>query len=167
MKLELSKDFQKSISRSIEQYEFEVGVLDDKPHRYPQSNSGILGNAPTSTYAGGPVRKASRANSGKTVGQVLTENMERLGKNILAEPFEKQNPEMAEFSKRFLDMAIAKKSKNRVINLLQAMVRNPILKGEYGSNSDYTESVKGFNRHLIDTAQMFKSIKARILNVRG
>jgi hypothetical protein len=49
---------------------------------------------------------------------------------------------------------------------LQAIVRNPILKGEYGRNSRLTQKIKGFNRYMIDTAQLFKNIKADV-KVKG
>lgn len=167
MKIQLPNDFKKSISRDIEKYNCEVGILEDKPYRFPLENSQSFRKAAQGTYAGGPVRKASRNRSDKTIGQILVENMVRMKRDILKEPFEKNgDKDMREFAKRFLDMALAKASKNRVTNLIQAMVRNPILKEKYGKNSEYTEDVKGFNRHLIDTAQTFKAIKARVINVR-
>lgn len=49
----------------------------------------------------------------------------------------------------------------RVENLLQAVVRNPILKLEYGDNTAITADMKGFDRHLFGTGQTFKAIKAK------
>lgn len=91
--------------------------------------------------------------------------MKRLGINILWEPFQKPNSEILRFTTSFLKMAIAKQNTQRVVNLLQAIVRNPILRQEYGANTSSTADNKGFDRHLIDTAQMFKAIKARVKRV--
>jgi hypothetical protein len=56
--------------------------------------------------------------------------------------------------------------RQRVLNLLQAIVRNPILKHQYGPNTSATADAKGFDRHLFDTGKMFKSIKAIITKDR-
>lgn len=166
MKIELDKSFIKKLEKRVNRYRFEVGVLDDKPHFYPSSKGGTLLSTPDlKSYAGGPARKQTRDPSNKTVGEVLVDNMVRLGKNILLEPFKDKNAPLLKFMDRFLKMVIARKSPRRVENLLQAVVRNPILKQEYGQNSGKTAREKGFNRHLIDTSQMFKAIKARIKRV--
>lgn len=162
MKLQLGSSFERKLKRQIERYNFEVGVLEDKPHRDPVEHN-LLGDPSLSNYAGGPVRKATRKNGPLTNGEILVKNMERLGINILARPFQEKNSDIMRFTKAFLQLAT--KSKNisikRVENLLQAIVRNPILKKEYGKNKSATADAKGFDRHLIDTGQMFKSIIAR------
>lgn len=56
-------------------------------------------------------------------------------------------------------------SKKRLENLLQAIVRNPILRLEYGKNTATAADNKGFDRHLFDTGQMFKAITARAKRV--
>jgi hypothetical protein len=48
-------------------------------------------------------------------------------------------------------------------NLAQAIIRNPILRGDYGSNSALTRKIKGFDRFMFDTGQLFQSIKAKVL----
>jgi hypothetical protein len=45
---------------------------------------------------------------------------------------------------------------------LQAIVRNPILRGDYGKNKKETIKRKGFDRYMIDTGQFFNSIIARV-----
>ena len=165
MKMELSKSFVKKLENRIGRYEFEVGVLEDKSH-YMAQEAALFGDSPTRDYAGGPVRKATRQESGKTVGEVLVDNMERLNINLLSRPFQDQSSEIMKFTRAFLQMATGGKiSLKRVENLLQAVVRNPILKQEYGSNSSFTADNKGFDRHLFDTGQMFKAIKARARRV--
>jgi hypothetical protein len=161
--MELSKTFSKKLKRTIEQYNFEVGVLEDKPHKAPLASK--FGDPQLSSYAGGPVQKTSRVLDGKTTGEVLTSNMDRLGLNLLWEPFKKKDAPILKFSREFLRTAMAKKSMNRVVNLLQAIVRNPILKQQYGANTSATADSKGFDRHLFGTGQMFKAIKARAKRV--
>ena len=139
----------------------EVGILDDKPHKDPL--------AETTTYAGGPVRKTGRQSSDQTTGDVLISNMERLGINLLSDPFQNEkSTDILRFTQTFLKMALSngKVGQKRVENLLQAIVRNPILRQQYGSNDLLTQIHKGFNRHLFDTGQMFKAIKARAKRVK-
>lgn len=168
MKIELDKSFRKAISQRINGYNFLVGVLEDKPHfDAARGKAGLKGQDVLKTYAGGPARKQTRHPSEKTSGQILVDNMKRLGINILLKPFQDKSSELLRFTEAFLKMALAKSSPKRVENLLQANVRNPILRGEYGQNSSLTKTIKGFNRPLIDTAQMFKAIKAKVKRVRG
>lgn len=142
-------------------YDLEVGILTDGPHREPME----LGFGPSegkslSTYAGGPVRKATRTPSGKTIAEVSIANRERLGFNYLSKPFEDQTSDVVKFSNEFFKLAFGRSEKKRAENLLQACVRNPILAGEYGPNSPLTILIKGFDRAMIDTAQLFKAIRA-------
>lgn len=165
MRLELGKSWVKKLKGRIEGYQFEVGILEDKPHRDPLM-TGIFDQPQLGTYAGGPVRKATRQNGPNSIGEILVENMNRLNINLLLRPFEEKSSDILKFTKAFLKMATSKgMSIKRVENLLQAVVRNPILKQEYGRNKRLTADGKGFNRHLFDTGQMFKAIKARAKRV--
>ena len=83
-----------------------------------------------------------------------------MGFNYLAKPFEKKSSDIVRFSREFLKLAFGKSQKKRCENLLQAIVRNPMLRGDYGPNSELTQKIKGFDRATIDTAQLFKSIRA-------
>lgn len=165
MNLKLDGRFLKELKKRIERYEFEVGVLEDKPYREPEQAA--FGQTPPLTnYAGGQIRKATRKPSGKTVGEVLIANMKRLNINLLLRPFQEESAEINKFTTAFLKMAVIKNiGIKRVENLLQAVVRNPILKEEYGRNKAATADAKGFSRHLFDTGQMFKAIRARAKRV--
>lgn len=165
-KIELSKGFAQRLASRIEQYEFEVGILQDGPHFQPVETS-LFDTPELGQYAGGPVRKKTREDSGKTISQVFVENMERMNTDLLAEPFRSsKNAEIMRFTQAFLRMATGGKiTTKRVENLLQAVVRNPILRQDYGGNTAATADAKGFDRLLIDTAQMFKSIRARAKRV--
>lgn len=165
MNFELSRGFSKKLASRIERFTFEVGILNDKDHKLAKETS--PGQEPSlGSYAGEPIRKATRTSSGMTIGEVLVENMKRLNINILLRPFQEPNSEILKFTEAFLKLVTNRgMSVKRVENLLQAVVRNPILKQEYGRNKSATADAKGFDRHMIDTGQMFKNIKARAKRV--
>ena len=161
MKIELDKRFAKKLESKFQKYEFEVGILADSLHKDPQEHK--IHEPPNLTsYAGGPIRKMQRQSSGTPVSEVLLDNMKRLNKNILLAPFLESSSDIIKFSNAFLSMVFGKPAQKRVENLLQAIVRNPILRGDYGPQSAVTADMKGFERPLIDTGQMFKAIKARV-----
>jgi hypothetical protein len=161
------KKFAKKLQGRFGKYDFQVGVLTDGEYKKPRRGvRGLGGRDVLSAYAGGPVRKKSREPAGVSISEVSKANRERLGFNYLKEPFKKQSSDIIKFTDAFFKLAFGKSQKRRAENLLQAVVRNPILKGEYGDNSAITRRIKGFNRGMIDTAQLFKALKA-ICNVRA
>lgn len=162
MNIELGKAWSKKLEGRINRFEFQVGVIDDKPHFNPIETP-LFGEPQLKTYAGGPARKQTRVPGDLTTGEVLVENMKRLNINLLQRPFQERNSDILKFTDAFLKLVLRRPgiSIKRVENLLQAIVRNPILKQEYGANNSATADAKGFDRHLIDTAQMFKAIIAR------
>lgn len=164
MKLTLGKSFAHKLRDRVEGFEFEVGVLDDKPHMNPVEH-GLFQEPLLASYAGGPVRRKTRVPGEKTTAEVLVDNMRRLNINILLRPFQEKNSQILEFTNYFLKLVVKRPgtSLKRIENLLQAIVRNPILRQEYGPNNAATADAKGFSRHLFDTGQMFKSIRARVI----
>lgn len=165
MKLSMGTKWEKVLQGRIESVDFEVGILDDKQHKDPVLD--LLNGQPQLTeYAGGPVQKTSRVNGELTIGEVLIENQKRMNMNILQRPFQEKSSDILKFTTEFLKMVCTgKASFKRLENLLQAIVRNPILKQEYGPNDPATADAKGFDRHLFGTGQMFKAIKARVKRV--
>lgn len=165
MKMTLGDKWEKTLARRIEGVEFEVGVLEEKPHMQPV-DQGLYGVPQLKNYAGGPVRKTSRVPGDSTTGEVLVQNMERMNRNILLEPFQKKNSDILKFTNYFLRYIVGRDQTSgvkRIENLLQAIVRNPILRQEYGKNTPQTADAKGFDRLLFDTGQMFKAIRARMI----
>lgn len=162
MNIELGKSWGRKLQGRVNKFEFEVGVLDDGPH-YEAVETPLHGQPDLKSYAGGPARKQTRTIGPLSTGEVLVENMKRLNINILQRPFQETNSDILKFTDAFLKLVVKRPgiSIKRVENLLQAIVRNPILKQEYGGNDSKTADAKGFDRHLIDTAQMFKAIIAR------
>lgn len=162
MRLELTKGFKERVRGRYGRYSFEVGVLQDAPHKdAARGKRGLKGEDVITNYAGGKRRKVSNKSS-TTIAAVSKENRERLGFNYLTKPFEKRSSDLIKFANAFLKMVgTGSKDTKRVENLLQAVVRNPILRGEYGKNSALTVLIKGFDRSMIDTAQLFKALRAR------
>jgi hypothetical protein len=160
--LTLDKRFKKHVQGLFGKYDFQVGILDDKTYKKPATGKrGLHGQDVISTYAGGPVRKASTNNSPMAISDISKANRDRLGFNYLTKPFERRNSEIIKFANEFFKLIFGRSEKRRAENLLQAIVRNPILRGEYGKNSKVTQKIKGFDRPMIDTAQLFKAIKAK------
>jgi hypothetical protein len=159
MKLILQKSFYSKMKRRIEGYQFEVGILEDKAHRLPKSN--FMGKD-QGTFAGGPVRKMERITGPLSQKEVFKQVQENTGIDILGAPFKSRSTQIIRFTRAFLQGVFGKPNDKRVINLLQSVVRTPILKGQYGSNTARTADAKGFDRLLIDTGQTFRAIKAKI-----
>lgn len=163
MNMSLGKKWSKQLKGRIQQYEFQVGVLESKEYKLPKERKGPFDESNIGSFAKGPVRRVSSVPSGQKVGDVLVENMKRLNIDLLRAPFKKKSSELMQFTLSFLSLVTYKPGMTirRVENLLQAVVRNPIFKQEYGINSEATAETKGFNRHLFDTGQMFKNIRVR------
>lgn len=169
-----SKVFARRMKKRFERISMEVGIMQDKPYRRPlrdaiEGSVGIQVDSMVGFYAGGPISKASRKSSGMTVGQVATKIREELGVDWLREPFgdfaasaQSQSADLRNLLKRFFDLALGRSQPKRLENALQALVRNPILRQEYGTNSRETAERKTFNRFLFDTGQFFKAIKAKV-----
>lgn len=161
MKIKLNPKFKDNLKGRFGKYTFEVGVLQDGPHKLPaRGQRGLKGQDVIGSYAGGPVRRTSNRPSGLTISDVSASLREHLGINYLTEPFKQKTSDVIRFTKEFFKLAFGRSEKKRCENLLQAVVRNPMLRGDYGPNTKITKRIKGFDRATIDTAQLFKSIKA-------
>ncbi len=161
MIFKLDSRFKKNVTGMFGKYKFEVGVLEDKSYKVPMKGQrGLKGQDVISSYAGGPVRKASRNDSGLAISDISKKNRDRLGFNYLTVPFQHKSSDIIKFSNEFFKLIFGRSQKKRSENLLQAIVRNPILRGDYGPQGEITKKIKGFDRPMIDTAQLFKSIKA-------
>lgn len=154
----LDRRFTSQAKGVLEKYQFEVGILQDKIHKAARDSSAGL-----SSYAGGPTRKTSGQSGGKTISEVSQDIRARTGINIFTDPFSsKKNSEILNFVHAYFELCAGKTQKKRVENLLQAIVRNPILRGDYGRNTRMTAKIKGFNRLFIDTSQLFRAIMGKV-----
>ncbi len=161
--LKLDKRFQKNVKGRFEKYYFEVGILKDESYKLPKKGQrGKGGRDVLTTFAGGPARMKSGKDSGLMISDISERNRERMGVNYLTAPFKKRSSEIIQFTKKFFQVVTGPSQPKRLENLLQAVVRNPILRGDYGKNKPMTRKIKGFSRLMIDTAQLFRGITARV-----
>lgn len=159
-----SKDIAKKMTKQIGLYNFEVGILQDAPKKLRKK--GV-----TKSFAGLKVSASgtlAKNKSGKKISLVyVAKILEKYHFKWLSRPFKVKG--LNEDVKRVVDEIAAqvfgKKSKNnkRLENAVQAVIRNPILRGDYGKNMEATIKAKGFDKLGIDTGQFFKAIKAKRL----
>lgn len=155
MKIE-GDDFYRIIQVELDKYECEVGILQDKPHY----NAGIG----FKTYAGQQLARTGR----KIVGSLadVAQDLDRRF-HWLERPWRMQSNQAVQDVVNDIAESMNgrdPRAKQRVLNGVQAVVRNPILRGDYGGNSSQWAQVKGFNKLLMWTGQFFQNIKARYVS---
>jgi hypothetical protein len=157
-KLEFKRPIGQVLQGRINPYTFEVGVLKDKPHKKPGK-----GMKP---FAGGPARRIGREYDGKTMSEVSADARASLKTNYLIRAFRsKKNKEAIDMMLCFWQLVFGESKlakKKRLENLIQAVVRNPLTRAEYGRNKKHTSFIKKSSRKFIDTGQLFNSITARV-----
>lgn len=154
----------KFIEGELGKYRFQVGILENKPHYLPAKGSTTLtkGQNVWYSYAGLKLRRPSSFKYKGTLFSVARD-MDKAFK-WLRRPFMLQgNADVLNVLMFIVENLNGKENRQRIINAVQAVVRNPILRGAYGRNSAKTAKEKGFNKLLMDTGQLFKNIKARLL----
>lgn len=150
------KGLDKMIQVELDKYKVELGILKNEPKKLP-----LYGQF--KTYAGIRLLRDSNKTSGTLVDVAID-----LDKRFkwLRKPFASQNnKEVVQVVNDIVKSMNGRADKQRVLNGMQAIIRNPILRGEYGQNSQKTAQEKGFNKLLMATGQFFKNIKARFKNV--
>lgn len=157
--IKLDRPLDQVLKGRVEPYSFEVGILKDGPHK-----SALGQKRGFKTYAGGPARKTSRKVDG-TLSEISANARRELGVNYLTAPFKKKNDDAVKMLRGFWQLVFGEgklQKKKRLENLIQAVVRNPILRRTYGRNKKVTREIKGFDRKFVDTAQLFKAIRAKV-----
>ncbi len=152
MELEI-KNLAKKITFKLDKYQVQVGLLENKVRNKPKFGE-------FKSYAG----KTLLREGGVSKGASLVEVAEYLDKNYkwLRKPFLlKNNKEVVAVLNDIVKDMNGQDLKQRILNGFQAVVRNPILRGEYGLHSTKWAKKKGFNQLLMMTGQFFKNIKAR------
>lgn len=173
--IQLDKRFKKNVQGRIENFQFRVGILNDGPHyQAKRGKRGLKGQDVLKAFAGGPARQQTRTADG-TLSSVSESFSKHLGFNYLLAPFgfdqsgrgAGDRQLILQFVDIFLKGAFGRISnpQKRLENLLQAIVRNPILRGDYGHNSKLTQKIKAFDRLGIDTSQLFRAITAEVRRV--
>lgn len=155
MKIEGS-GFAEAIQVELDKYQMEVGILNDVP-KYAAAKGKFK------NYAGMIV-----AAVGKKTGRGLAEVAQDLDRRFhwLERPWRiEANQAVQEVVNDIARSCNADHmNKQRVLNGVQAVVRNPIMRGDYGRNSNKTAQEKGFDKLLIWTSQFFQNIKARYVS---
>lgn len=157
--IKLRRPIDETLKVKVNGYTFQVGVLQSKIRR-----KALPPHLGSKNMAGGPARKlgvyASISNN-----EVSKHLRNYLNFNYLVKPFSKKTDDAVRMLKVFFDICFTENGATkikRLENLLQAIVRNPFLRGDYGPNSARAILIKGFSRKGIDTGQLFKSITAKV-----
>lgn len=146
----------KIIQVELDKYQVELGILKNEPKKLP-----LYGQF--KTYAGQKLLRDSKKTSG-TLADVAIDLDNRY--KWLRKPFTSpNNKDVTKVVNDIVKSIQGQGDKQRVLNGMQAVIRNPILRGEYGTNSPRTANKKGFDKLLMATGQFFKAIKARFKNV--
>ena len=153
------KDLMKDFQTFLDKHQILFGV-EDFIENLPQSKENGL-----KRFAGGSARKVSRT-QGNTTTSELAVKFEK-EHNIFSAPLENEkNIEVVKILEDLVSWYFqGQDNRKRIENGAQAVVRNQILRGDYGHNSSNTIETKGFDRILIDTAQFFNSIIGDVDNV--
>lgn len=169
----------KKLQKSVSEYNMQVGILPEDASRahYPavelnlfgidgrKANGKNVSNPFKSFKAGGTARKidTSAAPDG-TMASVFLSAQEATGINLLADPLKRGESKdlMRLLDEFFRIIGDTKKPVKRLTNAVQALIRNPITRGDYGKNRKATAETKGFNTLFVDTGQLFNAIKAKV-----
>lgn len=160
MKLAMGNNWTLKLKHKVEAYEAIAGIK-----QTPRREAAVP--RMVGTFAGGSVRKTQPSRSGTTPTQVAAYVMNFAG-NIFTVPFQMgTNADILKFSHAYIKELLGSKgasitNNRRVKNLMQAIIRNPILRGDYKMHKQGTKAKKGFERSLIDTGQFFRSIQVII-----
>lgn len=155
MKIE-ADDFAKIIQVELDRYQIEVGILQDKPTYQAIPNK-------FTTYAGQQLAVTGRKIRGSLVA--IAEDLDKRF-HWLERPWRlEKNQDVQRVVSDIIDsINMNNQGKQRVLNGVQAVVRNPILGNYYGNNSARWAKIKGFNKLLMYTGQFFKNIRARYVS---
>ena len=145
----------RDLQRTMERVTVEVGVLFDATRKVADHGNLKQFNGATGTKVGTKVD----VDWAKDVSASM-----RAQYDYLKKPFTmRSNVDILRLSREFCKYFFGKSTDKRLINMSQAIIRNPILSKKYGHNSGYTQMIKGFDHVMVDTGQFFKSIMARIV----
>lgn len=157
-----SQGLDKFIQGKLDKYKFKVGILENKQHYAPlrQGTTGKKGLPILYNYAGLFLYKHGKKPDGTLWG--IAKKLDAAYK-WLRKPFLlRKNQDLISVINFMIDDMNGRESKQRMVNAIQAVVRNPILRGDYGRNSRDWAKKKGFNKLMFMTGQFFKNIQARL-----
>jgi len=155
MQITMDKRFKNRLRLSLTNRTAEVGILQNKKHYARARTFGTL--------EGRKVRMINTRKPDGSLNSVSKQLRRNTGINIFKEPFNKQSQDSKRFIKEFTRLVLKQGGmQGTATKLLQAMVRNPILRRRYGPNAPMIQRLKGFNWKFVQTGQLYRNIKARI-----
>lgn len=152
MKIQIQKPFFKALTAELGKYEIRVGVDDAKPRKKMKEPKELR------RFAGVEVYKVSnKTDDGKTNVEVAAELDAAF--QWLRTPWlgGGENKEVVQVVNDIVANVRGQGDKQRILNGAQAVVRNPILRGDYGKHTDADRPF------LMRTGQFFKAILARFV----
>lgn len=140
------------VGRELEKYDVEVGILTDRP--------AAKWKGPVRQKYGGPANQQA-GDADKSLKEIFS--VFNAAYNLLLGPWKNpDNDDVVKVTRELAkDLSKPGTNKQRFLNAAQAVVRNPILRGDYGENSPQWKKTKGFSRLFINTGRMFDAIRAR------
>lgn len=144
----------KFVNKKLKKLDVNVGVLVDGPAaKWKREQAAV-------PLAGGPHNKIA-GNATTSLREVMDKMVVRF--NILLAPWKnRNNQEAREVTSALIDeLNHGAPKRNRLPNAVQAVIRNPITRQEYGDNTQGWAMKKGFNRLMINTGRLFRAIVAR------
>jgi len=159
--MKITSNISKKIQKQIGNYNFEVGILKNEKKKLRKKGA-------TKSFAGLKINALGTASKKRpTTLAYVAEVLEKYHFKWLTRPFKVKglNEDVKKVVEEIAMQIFGKKTKDnkRLENAVQAVIRNPILRGDYGNNMDTTIKAKGFDKLGIDTGQFFKAIKAKRL----
>lgn len=160
--IKLDEDFLKENVRDFESQRLRIGILDDAFARKARSKREGFAKLEDTGINRRKIKGKSKLPM-KDLAKILdteygvfsnaVNNANNLDLNLVTQ----------ELIKAFSNGTV---SKRRIINAAEALIQNPILRREFGSNSKSTQQVKGFDRPIIDTGAFYSSIKAEYYHAK-
>ncbi len=141
------------LQERLKRFDVNVGVQTDGPSAY--AKNGVQAGQ----LAGGPRNRQAGPNKAVTLRALMQQFNVRY--HLLSAPWRAAaNQDVTRVVQEIARNLKTKGDLRRFINAAQAVVRNPIARGDYGGNSEQWAKIKGFNRLMINTGKFFNSIKA-------
>ncbi|MDR2426828.1 MAG: hypothetical protein LBD46_06610 [Endomicrobium sp.] len=145
------------LAKEYSKYEWEVGIIEDILESEPKYGE-------FKQFHGGKALQKGRQSE-----ESVSEIAKKLDVifNWLLSPWRNNGRNANNFDVlkclyQYAHYLVKPEKQNALRNAVQAVVCKPILRGDYGDNSEATAEKKGFNRLMIATGTFFKSIKAII-----
>lgn len=163
----VGKGLDQVLQGKFDKYQFQVGILQNKQHYAPARklvgfrNGNPVYEKSWYNFAGIQLLRAGNKVDGTLKG--VAKEMDEAYK-WLRRPWEiSKNKDLIGIIHYIVEDINGRENKQRILNGIQAVVRNPILRGDYGKNSRKRAKEKGFNKLMMATGQFFKNIKARFI----